>query len=113
MQRRRGWPGRGLKVAVKNTDATDPEEDEEDEEFERLSISVSAEQRPDVDEGLAHAKKALGKNPPKWQRYVALCQEFLSVHPPPDDGGGGDPLLMASAKIRWSRSRRCCIFGAW
>jgi hypothetical protein len=47
---------------------------------------------------LAHAKKALGKNPPKWQRYVALCREFLSVHPPPDDGGGGDPLLMASAK---------------
>ena len=89
---------RGLKVAVKNTAAPDPEEDEEDEEFERLSIPVSAEARPDVDEGLAHAKKALGKNPPKWQRYVALCQEFLSVHPPPDDGGGGDPLLTASAK---------------
>ena len=89
---------RGLKVAVKDPDAPDPEEDEEDEEWGRLSIPLSAEARPDVDEAFELAKKALGKNPLKWQRSVALCEEFLSVHPAPDDGGGGGPLLSAPAK---------------
>ena len=85
---------RGLKVAVKDPDAPDPEEDEE---WGRLSIPLSADERPDVDEGLALAGKALGANVPKALRYGALCDEFLSVHAAPDDGGGADLVLSAPA----------------
>ena len=86
---------RGLKVAVKDPDPPDPEEDEE---WGRLSIPLSAEERPDVDEGLALAGKALGGNVPKALRYGPLCEEFLSVHAAPDDGGGADLVLSAPAK---------------
>jgi len=65
---------RGLKVAVKDPDAPDPEEDEE---WGRLSIPLSAEERPDVDEGLALAGKALGarrKDPPLAYRAPRLAE---------------------------------------
>jgi len=85
---------RGLKVAVK--DPADPDA-EEDEEWGRLSIPLSEEDRPVVEEGLAVARKALGATVPKGLRYGAFCEEFLSVHMAPDDGGGADPALWASA----------------
>ena len=85
---------RGLKVAVKDPDAPEPEEDEE---WGRLSIPLSDEDRPVVEEGLAVARKALGASVPKGLRCGALCEEFLSVHMAPDDDGGADPALSALA----------------
>jgi len=86
---------RGLKVAVKDPDAPEPEEDEE---WGRLSIPLSEEARPVVEEGLAVAGKVLGANVPKGLRCGALCEEFLNAHMAPDEGGDADPALSASAK---------------
>jgi len=86
---------RGLKVAVKDPDAPEPEDDEE---WGRLSMPLSAEARPVVEEALAVAGQALGANVPKGLRYGVLCEEFLGVHMAPDDGDGAEPALSASAK---------------
>src|SRR5882762_5487074 len=83
---------RGLKAAVKDPDAPDPEE------WGRLSMPLSEEQRPVVEEGLALAGKALRANVPKGLRYGALCEEFLGAHIAQDDGGGAEAALSASAK---------------
>jgi len=60
----------------------------EDERWERLWFSLSPERRAVLDEALSLAGKVLGPTSPRWERFEALCQEYLGAHPgdeAPDD----------------------------
>src|SRR5207237_10917861 len=65
---------------------------EEDEDWDRFYSDIPAARRAPLDEALHVAGKILGANAPKWQRLVALCEEYLSGHEPPDAAGAADPV---------------------
>jgi hypothetical protein len=62
-------------------------EEEDDEPWERVFVQLDAEERAEVEAGVAVARKILSATAPAWQCLRALLQDFFAEHPSENEVG--------------------------